>query len=287
MSNNIMSQSPAALQKIADAYESNPVVRGLVQILMSPLPYGIGSAIDAALTSRIENMREERWRAFFEELAAGTRDLSEDTIQQEDFLLAYFATLKAAVNTRQKEKIRLFARLLSNAARMEQTGSETYEEFLRILEDLSLRELHILSILKRLEDVHSNLPKVMKERELAENDLQRANRFWDDFEKAVESEVGIHPDQLRAILNRLNRTGLYETIVGTYDGYYTGGRGRLTSLFKEFAAWLESKDELHRKLSGSFQSAEWLAKLHALAEEVGRKWKSGKTATETVAEMRR
>ncbi len=286
MSNNITPQSSGALQKIADAYESNPVVRGLVQILMFPLPYGVGNAIDAALTAKIENMREERLRVFFEELASGTRDLNEETIQQEDFLLAYFATLKAAVNTRQKEKIRLFARLLSNAAQTEQTGSETYEEFLHILDDLSLRELHILSILKRLEDVHPNLPKVMKEGELAENDLQRANRFWDDFEKAVESEVGIHPDELRAILNRLNRTGLYETFIGMYLGY-AGGRGKLTPLFKEFAAWLESKDELYRKLSGSFQSAEWLAKLHGLAEEVGRKWKSDKTATETVAEMRR
>lgn len=286
MPESIATQSSNALQKIADAYEGSPLVRGLVQLLMSPVPYGIGSAIDAALTSKIENMREERLRVFFKELAAGTRDLSEDTIQQEDFLHAYFATLKAAVNTRQKEKIGLFARLLSNAARMEQTGSETYEEFLRILEDLSLRELHILSILKRLEDAHPNLPKVMRDGELAETDLQRANRFWDDFEKAVESEVDIHPDELRAILNRLNRTGLYESIVGSYLGY-GGGKGKLTPLFEQFTTWLQLQEEQSHKPSSTFQTKEWLVKLQRLAEEVARKWDSDKSATETVAEMRR
>ncbi len=286
MPKSITTQSSNALQRIADAYEGHPLVHGLVQIAMSPIPYGIGSAFDAVLTSKIENMREERLRVFFDELAAGTRDLSEDTIQEQDFLHAYFATLKAAFNTRQKEKIRLFARLLSSAARAEQTGSETYEEFLHILEDLSLRELHILSILKRLEDARSNLPKVMKDGELAENDLQRANRFWDDFEKTVESEVDIHPDELRAILNRLNRTGLYESIVGSYLGY-EGGRGKLTPLFEQFTTWLQLQEERTYKPSSTFQSDEWLAKLQRLAKEVARKWDSDKSAAETVAEMRR
>jgi len=37
-------------------YDSNPLIRAIVQLAISPVPYGIGSAIDAALTSKIENI---------------------------------------------------------------------------------------------------------------------------------------------------------------------------------------------------------------------------------------
>lgn len=142
-----MTEKQTALQRIADAYEGSPIVRALVQVVMAPIPYGIGSAIGAALTSAIENMREERLRTFFDELAKGTRHLTEELIQEEDFLHAYFSTLKAAMNTRRREKIRLFARMLSNASQERRLGSDIFEEFLGILDDLSVRELQILLIL--------------------------------------------------------------------------------------------------------------------------------------------
>lgn len=75
-----------------------------------------------------------------------------------------------------------------------------------------------------------------------ENDLQRATRLWDSFEAAVETERGVRPDELRAILTRLNRTGLYETFIGGYYDY-TGGKGKLTPVFAEFAEWLQVKGE--------------------------------------------
>lgn len=238
-----MTEKQTALQRIADAYEGSPIVRALVQVVMAPIPYGIGSAIDAALTSAIENMREERLRTFFDELVKGTRHLTEELIQEEDFLHAYFSTLKAAMNTRRREKIRLFARMLSNAFQERRLGSDIFEEFLGILDDLSVRELQILLILKRLEDSHPHEMKAVEgaKAEL-ENDLQRATRFWDSFEATVETECGVRPDELRAILTRLNRTGLYETFIGGYYGY-TGGKGKLTPMFAEFAEWLQVKGE--------------------------------------------
>jgi hypothetical protein len=229
----------SALQKIANIYESNPLMRAIVQVAISPVPYGIGSAIDTALTSKIENMREERLRNFFSELADGSHDLTEELIQSEEFLHAYFSTLKAAVNTRRKEKIKLFARLLLTASKEKHLSDEKYEEFLNILDDLSVRELHLLLILKTFEDTHFTELGANGENE---NDLQVASRFWEDFEAIAQKKRAVSSSELRAILNRLNRTGLYETFNGMYLGY-TGGKGKLTPIFSQFVHWVHVKED--------------------------------------------
>lgn len=226
------------LQKIADVYENNPTIRALIQVAMSPIPYGIGSAIDSALTTKIENMREERLKTFFNELANGSIELTEDVIQKEDFLHAYFSTLKAAVNTHKKEKIQLFARLLSTATKEKYLGNDIFDEFLDILDNLSIRELQILLILKYFEDAH---PHKTKENGEMENDMQRAVSFWENFETEVEAKCGLGTEELRAALNRLNRTGFYETLTGYLDT--TGGIGKLSPVFSQFAQWIQAKSE--------------------------------------------
>jgi hypothetical protein len=70
------------IQYLADYYKSNPLIRGLIQLV----PCGIGSAIDVAFMIKIENMRKERFWVFFDELSNGSRDLTESMIQEEDFL---------------------------------------------------------------------------------------------------------------------------------------------------------------------------------------------------------
>ena len=228
----------SALQKIGNAYDKNPIIRALIQIAMSPIPYGIGGAIDATLTAKIQQMREKRLRTFFDELAAGSHALTESLIQEEDFLHAYFATLKAAVNTQRSEKIKLFARLLYNASREQRLSDDAYEEYLSVLEALSTRELHILLILKEFEDSHPHQLKSDGSSEM-ENDLQRASRFWGSFELDIEARYCIDRDRLAAILVRLNRTGLYETFTGGFLDY-TGGVGKLTTMFDEFVHWIQA-----------------------------------------------
>ena len=234
--------APSTLAKIAEAYQNNPVVRALIQLAMAPIPYGIGSAVDAALTAAVENMRSERLRVFFDELASGSTSLTEERIQKQDFLHAYFCTLKAAMNTRRAEKIRLFARLLSNATLLDQIGTDTFEEYLHILDELSTREMRLLVLLKKIEDDHP--PQLIMEGKepKIENDLQRANRLWPQFEVAAEEELQIDRNQLGSILTRLNRTGFFETFVGAYLGY-SGGRGKTTPFFSQFLAWIQNREE--------------------------------------------
>ncbi len=207
---------------LAIRYEHNPVIRTLIQLV----PFGIGSAVDTAIATTIDKIREKRARAFFDELDKHDLVLTEEQINTEDFLHAYFATMKMALNTRRQKKIRLFTRLFANYIQERSFDNvDDYEDMLTVLDDLSYREFQILLILNRFEKRY--LPQK------DQNPAQWIGQFWDEFLSSVESEIGIPIDQIPGILARLNRTGLYKTITGTYFDY-SGDQGHLTPNFATF-----------------------------------------------------
>jgi len=208
--------------KLAKRYDKNPKIRALVQLI----PWGIGSAFDVALATTISNIREERARTFFDELSSRNLPLTEEEIKSEDFLHAFFTTYKAALNTRRREKIRLFAQLLHSYA-SNPTEIEEFEEHLAILDDLSYREFQILVCLKRYEEANPQ--------DKGRNAHERANLLWKDFQSECTTKLGIPIGDLNGVLTRLTRTGLYQVI--TFD--YRGDRGRLTSNFHRFIGKLE------------------------------------------------
>lgn len=205
--------------QLANRYQTNPILRGLIQVI----PLGIGSAADVALVTILENIREDRAKEFFDELGNGAIQLTPEIIEKEDFLHCYFSTVRAALNTRRRAKIRYFARLLTSSICSSEIATvDEYEECLGIIDEISYRELGILVVLSRYEKEYPYQAR--------ENDIQRANRFWDQFSSEVCSKFSIPKEELDGILTRLNRTGLYRTSVGGYLGY-TGGRGKLTPLY--------------------------------------------------------
>jgi hypothetical protein len=199
-------------------YETNPVIRGLVQLI----PFGIGSGVEVALMTTVNNIRQDRLKTFFDELAAGSIELTPLCIESEDFLHAYFSTIKAALNTRRREKIRLFANLLKTSYTTEALNDiDEYEEFLRILDEMSYRELLILLKLYHFENEHSN--------EEPKNDWKRAEQFWDTFLFEMVRDLGIKEDEVFYFLQRLERTGCYET----FHGFWGNDKklGRITPSF--------------------------------------------------------
>jgi hypothetical protein len=213
---------PAPIESLIEIYEKNPIARFVLQTIP-----GI-SAWDSAFVATVVKLNEKRQRAFFEALPQ--TELTEEQKSSEPFIHAFLKTTSAVQNTQNLEKVRLFANLFANGfihsshtPSSEEVGK--YEEFLSILDDLSVREFQILSILQRHE---RNNPIADNQ-----NELQRAMGFWEQFLKDVETEVGVPKEQIRGMLARLNRTGLYETFVGTAWGY-KGDKGSLTSNFYEF-----------------------------------------------------
>jgi hypothetical protein len=216
---------PTQLEEFSKRYEQQPFIRALVQLI----PYGIGSAADTALVTVLNKIRWERARTFFDELAKGKIALTQEQIANEDFLHAYFATARAALNTRRREKIRLFGRFFTQYCQGTGfTNTDTFEEILAVLDDLTLRELQVLLLLRDFETNNPILP--------GQNAMQRAMQFWSSFLHRVEAELDIPKAELPGYFGRLNRTGLYQTFVGGfYD--YTGDMGYTTPNFARFSMY--------------------------------------------------
>jgi hypothetical protein len=233
----MLEPSETKLQKLLNIYESSPLIHALIQVAISPLPYGIGSALDSALTARIVEMRDARMRAFYDELAMNPELLTKEVIQHDDFLHAHFATLKAAVNSKRAEKCALFARLLKGGLEQNALGSDAFEEYLNILDDMSMREIAIVNLMRQQE----------KAFEQAFNDPQRPDsginqpnpeQFWAKFEEAVANQHGLDGERLMAALTRITRTGLIEEKRGSLAYLEGKVRWQTTTTFRDLALWI-------------------------------------------------
>ena len=221
------SDKPNWVEKLLSSYKSNPSIRFLVNLFL--VPYG--SALDASVVCIFENIREDRYRKFFDQCSKENVIITEEQKQNVDFIYNYYATLKAVNHTRRHEKIRLFVRLFTNYAKGETVKDpDQYEDMLSTLDDLSFREFRVLTILYTFEN--RNLP--IKD---GQSEDAWVSIFWDDFEKKVEDEIGIPIDELQGFLNRLNRTGLYQTISEPLWNI-TALKGITTPNFKRFISAL-------------------------------------------------
>jgi CRISPR/Cas system CSM-associated protein Csm2 small subunit len=190
--------------------------------------------LDVVITKTLSNIREERSRAFFDELTKTSRQLEPTVLESEDFLHCYFATVRYALNSRRREKIQMFARLLK--ASLGETGPrdvDEYEEFLEILDDLTFRELQALAIM----DSFSVRPRTPEQ-----NNLQWTNTFWDEFEDRIVRELRVPKDEVSDFLNRISRTACYEIFTGGYMDY-TGGKGKLTPTYRRLKRFISSEAE--------------------------------------------
>lgn len=207
-----------AAMELARRFEGQPLIRGLIQLLPG------GSAIETTILATVARIEAERLRTFFDELSAGRVRLTPDVVESEDFLHAYFATTSAARRTRRRAKVRYLARLLAGSFGPGAAESiDEYEELLGIVEELSFRELTLLGLLAEAERATTL--------GAADNDLQRANKYWPQFEVLAKTTLDLEPGSLAPMLVRLQRSGCYAEITGAYWDY-TGGRGHLTQLYR-------------------------------------------------------
>ena len=152
---------------LLEKYAGSRIVRALIQLIQIPLgqfSIGLGGAIDVVLMQTLANIRRDRAKSFFDELDRGNVLIDESLLQSEDFLHCYFATAKYALNSRRREKIQMFARLLKSSLSSDgPQGVDEYEDFLKILDELSYRELQALKILDTFSD---------RERKKDQNEIQ-------------------------------------------------------------------------------------------------------------------
>ena len=213
--------------KLSKEYSKKPGIQALLQLIP-----GWGSA-DTLMKYRAEEIRSDRLKTFFDELANGDIELTEELISTEDFLHFYFATLRAAINTRQREKIRMLARFLLSGLRSNfEPSADEYEELLGILDAITLREFGVLYDLYNYEQ---KSPK-----NVSENELQNATRYWPQAIAEVTKKYDIPRDSIEAFLAKVERTGLYLRITGGFIDY-NGNIGRTTPLFKRLLEFIKKE----------------------------------------------
>jgi hypothetical protein len=132
----------------------------------------------------------------------------------------------------------MFARMLANYDRIVAMGTEDdYEDLLRVLDDMSVREYQILLLLRDFEERAKAEP--VTETDTTNPDgamLLRASKFWEDFRVTVE-RTGVSQHEIRGSLARLRRTGMYDTFAGHWGD--DGEKSRTTPLLDRFLAAVE------------------------------------------------
>ena len=210
-----------ALSPIAQS----PLARALLQLV----PGGIGSAIDVFLSDGSRMLQEERLRTFFDELGAGSIELTSELLTSHDFLHCFFATSRAAVRSRRGEKIRMLAHALSNGIVHDEVSSvDEFEEALEIIDRVSMREWRALVSLQRLIDAAPP----------ADNEAQKVVKLWPQFIAEVEL-LGIPPEEAVDFVHGTARFGLFTRLTAFWDD--DGTYGTTTPIFRRLTRLVRAR----------------------------------------------
>jgi hypothetical protein len=206
--------APAKNPSLSEAYADSPVIRALMQLV----PGGIGSAFDVGLQHRASKLKEQRLKTFFEELATGSIELTQEIVESDDFLHCFFIAAAASTRSRRAEKTKLFAKLLKSSISFREEGEiDEIEEFISIIDEMSFREWCALII---FEDYYSRI-----------SNTDEANKdITGSYIVQLELKLKIPKNEAGGFLDRLSRTGLY-LAVGGVDLKEHGGLGQLTARY--------------------------------------------------------
>lgn len=212
------------LEILQVSYENDKTLQSIIHFS------GISIFFDQLVSQRVKEIRLERSKTFFDELESGLKQLDDETIKSEDFLHKFFISYKAAINTRRREKTKMFSNLFkSSLLKTDVSIVDTFEDYLKILDELSYREIQALYILESFYSTPRNSD---------DSNLNWTDKFWDKFVSKLSTDVKISPEKVDSFMIRVSRTGCYELFTGKIISGGTGGKGILTPIFfdlKEYA----------------------------------------------------
>ena len=211
---------------LSESYEKSPIIKSLVQLIPG------GGSVDSYLTTKLNNMKAERMKIFFDKLQSGQQELSENIIETNDFLHAYFCTVDYVLRTKSEDKIKRFAEILLGLAANKINFNE-FEEYISVFNELSDREFSLLFLKYQYEQKY--LPEEGETEYRVNGEVQNpkqiTNLYWKDFKEEVINKIGIKPEDFNPMLIRIQRTGCYSTHKGYWDEQLEED-GNTTSLFK-------------------------------------------------------
>lgn len=208
--------------KLAVFYAKYPTIAALAKLVPG------GSSFDTLIQRRANEIKDARSYEFFEELADGRIELTDEIVATENFIHAFECTMRSGLRARQRRKTRMFARILTASADPATAlPVDQVEELVSTLEALSEREFALLVKLRGFERTNQRGEK--------ENELQWVSRYWIEFSKEAQEQYNVDQDTFRALMSRMQRTGLYQEITGIFFDY-EGGLGMTTPLLEDLLA---------------------------------------------------
>ena len=210
-------------------------------ISMLPMPVstlsGTVELLNEAIQGIIRNSYQEKLKLVLEEIATGHRFVTKQELSEVDVIENLNRLMQAISRTNVNDKIRIMTRLFVRGCISEEPlNTDTYEEYLHILEDLSVREIAVLAILYSVEQN----PDAYIDKEMSKEEYL-PHRYWEKFKEKVTSELGIPASHIYAIMKRLERSGLF----AMYNGFSFGTveEGTTTAYFDEFYKYIKSFEE--------------------------------------------
>ncbi|HEX2787714.1 MAG TPA: hypothetical protein VHP32_07400 [Ignavibacteria bacterium] len=216
------------LMRASKVYEEQVFLRTLIL----EIPF-IGNYIDILFTAKANKYASKRIEFFLKDLQKQIYNIDEKKINyeflnsEEGFDLI-IKTFNYASRARQKEKLKLYARIIKETLSIKKKfENEEPELYLKIVEELSLKELTVAKYLYEL--LENRKSENLRESHYDDTDL--ISKHYSEFEK----------EDLSYILIRLERTGLIKEITGMYIGN-PGGQYQITKLFKDFMNFISNLD---------------------------------------------
>lgn len=193
----------------------------------------LGSVLNDAMAGTRSRLAEDRFKTFIDELNKTGKVPTPEQLHDNEFAHAVLETTRAAVNAHRKEKIRRFARLLSNYERVVVGNNiDDYEELLGILNELTDKEFQILLLLRKHEDDdHPSRKRTMAAMPYV---------YWPHFVREAVTK-GVSESELQGYLQRLSRTGCVYMIAGSA----TGQLARTTPVFHRLVSVVERPENGH------------------------------------------
>jgi len=219
------------LNPAIEKYSENVVLRGAITLI----PF-IGSPLDIFLTTKAEKIFSDRIINLFDELkyemtTLENKKVDKDYINSEEFIDLFIKTIEAAAKTRNKEKIKLYTKLVKGAIKFQDRKKYSPEEYLQVLAELTMRELEVARAIYKQQK---------REKRKGEDELQWALRCgWEKLEKECPS---IPEEDFRFIFLRLRKSGLIQDLEHIY---YSSNKEKkkvvfvITDVFRKIMKYLE------------------------------------------------
>jgi hypothetical protein len=152
----------------------------------------------------------------------------------EQFYDIFRKTFEYTVKTRDRNKIRLYARILVRVPLLDNAEfRQSAEDFLSILLELSSADLYVAR------EVYSQQKDIPEEfTNIEQNELKAIkDSGWDKLPEICKMDSA----QFRMSVTKLLRTGLLQQVVGVYVSYI-GDAYRITSVFRKLILLIEKME---------------------------------------------